>query len=97
MHSVFSHPAVTGLPFRGSPPEGGIDARLLEGLVRSDIQDLLVQPISIRGRVVNLLYCDNGSSAFGESSVAALGAVADCASRAYERLILDRKKQAPGS
>lgn len=95
VHSIFAHPAVTGFPFRGSPPEGGIDGRLLEALGRSDVQDLVVQPISIRDRVVNLLYCDNGSSAFGESSVAALAAVADCAARAYERLILERKKQAP--
>jgi hypothetical protein len=43
--------------------------------------------------VVNLLYCDNGSSAFGETSIAALGAVADCAARAYERLILDKKRE----
>jgi hypothetical protein len=93
VHSIFAHPAVTGFPFRGSPPEGGIDGRLLESMGRADIHDLLVQPISIRDRVVNLLYCDNGSSAFGETSIAALGAVADCAARAYERLILDRKRQ----
>ncbi len=92
VHSIFAHPAVTGFPFRGSTPDGGIDGRLLETLGRSDIHDLVVQPIRIRDRVVNLLYCDNGSSAFGETSVAALGAVADCAARAYERLILDRKR-----
>jgi len=96
VHSVFAHPAVTGFPFRGSPPEGGIDARLLEGLGRAHIQDLVVHPISIRDRVVNLLYCDNGASAFGESSVAALAGVADCGARAYERLILDRKKASRG-
>jgi hypothetical protein len=93
VHSIFAHPAVTGFAFRGSPPEGGIDGRLLETLGRAHIQDLLVQPISIRDRVVNLLYCDNGSSAFGESSIAALGAVGLCAARAYERLILDRKRE----
>ena len=92
VHSIFAHPAVTGFPFRGSPPEGGIDGRLLETLGRAHIQDLVVQPIAIRDRVVNLLYCDNGGSAFAESSVAALGAVAQSAALAYERLILDRKK-----
>jgi hypothetical protein len=92
IHSIFAHPAVTGFPFRGSPPEGGIDARLLASLGRAHIQDLVVQPISIRDRVVNLLYCDNGASAFGETSVAALTALASCAARAYERLILERKK-----
>ena len=97
VHSIFSHPAVTGFAFRGAPPEGGIDARLLEAIDRADAHDLLVQPIRIRDRVVNLLYCDNGSSAFGETSIAALGAVADCGSRAYERLILERKRGAEGS
>ncbi len=92
IHSIFAHPAVTGFPFRGSPPEGGIDGRLLESLDRAGIQELFVQPITIRDRVVNLLYCDNGASAFGETSVAALSALADCGARAYERLILDRKR-----
>lgn len=96
VHSIFAHPAVTGFAFRGSPPEGGIDGRLLAGLGRDDVHDLLVQPIRIGERVVNLLYCDNGSSAFGESGVAALGAVADCGARAYERLILDRKRKRAG-
>jgi hypothetical protein len=96
VHSIFSHPAVTGFAFRGTPPEGGIDGRLLEAIGRAHVHDLLVQPISIRGRVVNLLYCDNGSNAFGETSIAALGAVADCGARAYERLILDRKRQRSG-
>ena len=95
VHSVFAHPAVTGFPFRGAPPEGGIDERMLTSLGRDEIQELLVQPISIGGRVVNLLYCDNGNSLFGETSVAALSALADRAAVAYERLILERKRAAP--
>ncbi len=93
VHSIFARPAVTGAPFRGSPPDGGIDGRILSALDRADVQELLVQPVAIRHRVVNLLYCDNGSGALAETSVAALGAVAECAARAYERLILDRKGQ----
>lgn len=90
--SVFAMPAATGVPFRGSPPEeGGIDGRLLEAIERSDVQELVVEPIAIRGRVVNLLYCDNGADVFGETSVAALRALCQSVAGAYERLILDTK------
>ena len=95
VHSLFVLPALTRVPFRGAPPEGGIDARLLASLGRSHIGELLVLPIVIRSRVVNLLYCDNGNSPFGETSIAALGALADRAAVAYERLILERKRAAP--
>ena len=81
------------MPFRGTPPDGGIDARLLDTLGRPDIHEVFIHPIEIGGRVVNVLYCDNGSDAFGETSVAALTALCDCLARAYERIIQDTKRQ----
>ena len=92
VHSLFVLPALTRVPFRGAPPEGGIDARLLASLGRSHIGELLVLPIVIRSRVVNLLYCDNGSNALAETSVAALRTLCECTARAYARLILQRKR-----
>jgi len=91
--SIFAHPALTRTPFRGEPPEGGIDGRLIDALGRGDSQEVFVHPIVIRDRVVNLLYADNGPDAFGETSVAALTALCDCFSRAYHRLILETKKR----
>jgi hypothetical protein len=90
--SVFAAPVSRGKAHRGEPPSRGIDVRLLRALGRSEARDLVVIPISIRDRVVNLLYADNGNDFLGETSVAALCALARCMARAYERLILERKK-----
>lgn len=90
--SVFTHPAQSGLPFRGQPPEGGIDARVLEGLGRGGVQEILVHPVVIRDRVVNLLFADNGAEPFGETCIGALTALCHGLSMAYERLIADQKQ-----
>lgn len=89
--SLFARPAAALTPFRGEPPNDGIDARLLGTIKRGDVREVVVHPISIRGRVVNLLYADNGPDHFGETSVAALAALCSCVSRAYERVILAKK------
>jgi hypothetical protein len=91
--SLFTHPAQTGLPFRGQPPSGGVDGRVLDGLGRSEIQEILVHPVVIRDRVVNLLYADNGPETFGETSIGALTALSHTLAAAYERLIADQKRQ----
>jgi hypothetical protein len=84
-------PATTKNPFRGRPPEGGLNATLLASLKRADTREAAVFPILIRDTVVNLLYTDNGHNPLGDTSFAALGALANLISRAYERLILERK------
>jgi hypothetical protein len=89
--TIFSRPATARATFRGPPPEGGIDARVLGALSRKEVREVLVHPIAIRDRVINLLYADNGSEPLAETSVAALAALCDCVARAYERLILQRK------
>lgn len=89
--TIFSRPATARTPFRGRPPEGGIDARVLGALSRKGVREALVHPIVIRDRVINLLYADNGSEPLAETSVAALAALCGCVARAYERLILERK------
>jgi len=91
--SLFARPAAALTPFRGEPPTDGIDGRILEQLGRRGVREVLVRPIAIRGRVVNLLYADNGPDPFGETSVAALQALCDCVARAYERVILSRKAE----
>jgi hypothetical protein len=84
-------PAATRAAFRGRPPEGGLDTTLLANLQREDTREVTVFPILIRDQVVNLLYTDSGQNPLGETSFAALGALANLISRAYERLILERK------
>lgn len=90
--SLFALPAVRREPFRGPPPEDGIDGRLMAAIGRAECAEVLVQPVLLRDRVVNLLYADNGPDVFGETSVAALAATCRCISAAYERLILDKKE-----
>ena len=69
-----------------------MDARILRAMGRGDARDRIVVPVSIGGRVVNLLYADNGADALGATSVAALQALATRVASAYERLIVERKR-----
>ena len=89
--SVFALPAATGERYRGGPPKDGLDARILRLLGRADVSEMVVLPLAIRDRVVNVLYADNGDQPLLETAVAALEAVAACVSRAYERIIIYRK------
>jgi hypothetical protein len=84
-------PATTRTPFRGRPPESGLNATLLASLQRSEAREVTVFPILIRDQVVNLLYTDSGQNPLGETGFAALGALANLINRAYERMILERK------
>jgi len=88
---AITSPATTGVPFRGRPPEGGLDTTLLANLRRNDAREVTVFPILIRDQVVNLLYTDSGQNPLGETGFAALEALANLIARAYERLILERK------
>jgi hypothetical protein len=89
--SIFTEPALTGQPFRGRPPHDGMDGRILTAIGRPDAHEVLVLPVVLRGRVVNLLYADNGPDALPDTSVAALRAVGTTMAAAYERLILESK------
>jgi hypothetical protein len=89
--SVFAQPVLTWQPFRGAPPSDGIDGRLLGTLGRSEAQEVLVLPVSLRDRVVSLLYADNGTAPLAETSVAALTAIAPLLTQAYEHLLLRRQ------
>jgi hypothetical protein len=101
--SLFAEVVASGRPFRGLPQRRGpLDARILRVLGRQHVRELAVLPVSLRGRVVNLFYADNGSEPLGDASFAALGAVCARLASAYERLILTRKfsperAESPGS
>ena len=95
--SLFAEVVASGEPYRGAPPEGGFEDRILRVLGRQHVQEIALFPVAIRGRVVNLLYADNGAEALGDASFAALAAVCARLSRAYGRLVLKRKAQALAS
>ena len=94
----FAQVGATREPWRGEPPQGGVDARVVRALGRERVREVVLLPICIRDRVVNVLYADNDFEPVGETSLAALGALCNCVSRAYQRLILASKRaeQLPG-
>lgn len=93
--SVFAAIAAGGRPMRLSDVVHGIDRQVLRALGRSDARDRLVVPIAIRGRVVNLLYADNGADPMGATSAAALGMLGKLVAQSYERMILRQKSARP--
>jgi|GEM_PF-4873766 len=70
-----------------------IDARILRALGRSREQEFLVAPVLLRGRVMSLLYADNGPAPLPATSLAALGALAGEIAAAFEAVILARKRR----
>jgi hypothetical protein len=90
---MFSGPALSGEPFYGAAARDGVDARLLRALGRADVAEILVLPVAIRGRVVNLLYVDNGGDPIPRTSIAALRALVGLVASAYEGLILSHKSK----
>jgi hypothetical protein len=79
-------------PVRGLPPQEGLGARVLSMLGRESAQEIAVLPVLIQDRVAALLYADNGAEALADASFAALQAVCTHLAKAYERLILARKR-----
>ena len=91
--SPFAEVVANRVPQRGLPPQDGLGARILSMLGRESAQEIAVLPVLIQDRVVGLLYADNGAEALADASFAALQAVCLRLAKAYERLILARKRQ----
>jgi hypothetical protein len=89
--SVFGAVAASGRPHRGAPRAAGLDARILRALGREHAREIAVLPVSLRGRVVSLVYADDGPDPLGDASFAALASVCARVANAYERLIRARK------
>jgi len=89
--SVFAHAAAANEPYRGAPPAGTLDARVLRALARAAVREVAVLPVAVRGRVVNLLYVDHGARPLAETALGALSSLTVCVARCYERLILAQK------
>jgi len=79
--------AARGGVFHGSPARQGIDATVARLIGGGEPREAAIVPVVIRGRVVQILYVDNGPDPLPPSSLAALGALCDGVSAAYGRLI----------
>jgi hypothetical protein len=84
---LFCAPLSTGRPYRRAPSQALDDVRLMRALGRSDACDVLVVPVLVRDRTVNLIYADNGPDRLADTAVGALVTLGSCLANAYERLI----------
>jgi hypothetical protein len=91
---VICRPVETGKLARGGPSFGQVDSLVLRAMGRSDAKEMLVLPVPIGGRVVNLLYADNGGETLPDTGVGALRVLALGVAEAYERLISERADEA---
>jgi hypothetical protein len=90
--SVFATVVDSGEAFRGAPPVGAREARVLHQLGRDGVREIALLPVVLHGRTVGLLHADNGPEVIGDASYAALEAIARRVTRAFARLILERKR-----
>lgn len=90
--SCLGRAATDGAPYRTRQPDGEVNIRLLRALGRHEVFEVAALPIRIRGRVVNVLYADNGPDPVGDTAFAALVTLAERVGAAYENLILRRKQ-----
>jgi hypothetical protein len=84
--------AASGLSaVRAVPGARALDMRVLQVIGDANAAEVGLFPITIRQRVVNLLYASNGEERLGPVAFEALTAVAAQMSAGYERLIMTRK------
>ena len=79
---LFSRVAVTGQAVRGVPGGNVLDKRVLDLLGRGHAREMVLLPVELRGRVLALLYADNGADALGDAALAGLHAVGSRLSKA---------------
>jgi hypothetical protein len=91
--SMLSRAAGPDGRFRGPAAREGIDAEVLRVLRERAPKESAVLPVRLGDRPVHLLYVDNGPDPLAETSLAALDALCDLVSVAYERLVLDGKRR----
>ena len=89
--SMLARVAASGGDDRVSPSERAFDKRLLAMLGESTPEDAGVFAVSIKKRVVNVLYVDQVTTKVPATTYAATAALAESMAQAYEALILRRK------
>jgi hypothetical protein len=77
---------------RRPPARDGIDGTVARVVGGGEPLEAAILPVAVGGRAVQLLYVDNGPDALAPSSLAALGALCDTVSAAYQRLIAERTR-----
>jgi hypothetical protein len=78
-------------PVRVDPRKRPLDASVCETLSDLEATEIVLVPVVIKQRVVNVLYASNGSEPLGPVAFGALVHVAEQMALGYGRLILARK------
>src|SRR5262245_48199794 len=89
--SMLTQAIAGGLPFRTDPRDRPLDARVQQLLSERTTTEVSLFPVSLKTRVVNLLYASQGVEPIGTISFGALSLLADQMGAAYGQLILQRK------
>lgn len=94
--SCLAEVARTGRVRLGPPNEDVIDDRLFDALGYSTRSEMLAQPVHIGDRIVGILVAESGNVEPGPVAIAALAELAEAMTRAFERLILERRSRYRG-
>ena len=95
--SCLREPATSGVPQRVRGVSGDINQRLLRALARENPLEVGGFPVRIRGRIINVLYVDNGDDPISSTAFAALQALCERIGAGYENVILLNKQSAQKS
>jgi hypothetical protein len=79
--------AARGGVFHGAPAREGIDAIVARLVGGGEPREAAIVPVAIRGKIMQILYVDNGPDPLPPSSLSALGSLCDGMSSTYGRLI----------
>jgi hypothetical protein len=85
--------AARGAVFHGTPAREGVDAIVTRLVGGGEPREAAIVPVAIRGRVMQLLYVDNGPDPLPPSALSALGVLCDGVSAAYGRLISESTRR----
>jgi hypothetical protein len=88
--SIFSETVRNGTPFRGPLPERDLEEDFIDFVGGDMPNTAFLAPISLRGRVVNVLYGDSGPNRSIPGDLSELALFLAQAAQAYERLIKQR-------
>jgi HEAT repeat protein len=91
--SAFASARASKTPALYTLEASGVDGNIRKDLGRAPMGAVAVVPISVRGRVVAMVYGDDSDAAVSENTLQALSACATLASAGFEQVIL-RKKSA---
>lgn len=91
MGGMFQTAFTTGSFYLGAPGKTSEDALILQEMGREHPKNCAILPVSLRGRIILLLYGDRGALGVKAASMSDLTQLTRLTAEAFERLLLERK------